>query len=476
MAVRTLQKRRDFLKTAAGGAMGITAVKFNKLFASPAAWTNGMQINPAIDNKRVICCHDIKMLPNLASNTTFASQNAAVDASLIASNMDQMAMLLAQKTTAADAWSTIFQKPAAKMWANTIVAIKVNAILGATGNHPRVAIVKKVCDVLVDQFGVLPANIVLYDATDNAAGTYTSYASLTDPTKIRATVSTMAQSPLLGGMTPVTISSATHPTSCVTNLVNGTIDILVNIAVTKVHSGPGTSYAFGSCSLCMKNHLGTFNNTSGTDGATGLHSLDAICEINQHDAVVGGNPSRQQLCILDSLLANGNSAGGSWDTRVDRIVMGTFAPIVDYLSAMKILDAVMGKPDRNNNLPKFLTNFGYAVMDVQNSWIEYIPGTSGTIDPPSRGYSGRFVKVVLSHASYKRSTAQFLLPHTTGAMNVSILDGGGKLIRKISASSDETTIVWDGRNGNGTTVSEGNYLVKIIAGTFERAGMIMAGK
>ena len=475
MPLKHVQERRDFLKPAAVGAMGITAAKFDTIFASPKAWTNGMQINPAIDNKRVICCHDTKMLANLPANTNWASQNNAVDAARVASNMDQMAMLLAKKTTAADAWSTIFQKPAAKTWASLKVAIKVNAILGSTGNHPRVAIVKKICDVLVDQLGVLPANIVLFDATDNAATTYTSYASLTDPTKIRATVSTLAQSTLLGGMTPVTITSASHPISCVTNLVNGIIDILVNIAVMKEHSGPGTSYLYGSCSLCMKNHLGTFNNASGSDGATGLHSLDAICEINKHDAVIGGTPPRQQLCILDSLLANGNSAGGSWDTRVDRLVMGTFAPTVDYLSATKILDNVMGKPDRNNNLPKFVTNFGYTETEVQNAWVEYVPGT-GIVDPPSREYSGRLVKVALSNPSFKRANAQFLIPHTAGPMKVSIIDGRGKLLRALSTSLDETVIVWDGRSKGGTTVSTGNYFVKIIAGTIERAGTIIVSK
>ena len=475
MPTKRTQKRRDFLKAAAAGVVGITAAKFDRVFASPQAWTNGMQINPAIDNKRVICCHDAKMLPNLTSSTNWTSQNNAVDAARIASNMDQMAILLTQKSTASAAWNAIFQKPAGKAWADIKVAIKVNAIIPA-GNHPRVAIVKKVCDVLVDQLGVSPSNIVLYDATDNAAATYTAtYVSLTDATKIRATVSAMAQSPLLGGMTPVTISSADHPAACVANLVNGTIDILVNMAIIKVHSGPGTSYLYGSCSLCMKNHLGTFNNADGKNGATGLHSLDAICEINKHDAVIGGTPPRQQLCIIDALLANGNSAGGSWDTRVDRIVMGTFAPTVDYLTAMKIMADVMGKPDRNNNAPKFVTNFGYTEAEVQSAWVEFAPGT-GIVNPPSREYSGRFVTLALSHSSFKRALAKFIIPHTAGDLRVGILDGRGRLVRTLAASPHETTILWNGLSNNGTTVSAGNYFIKITAGALERAATINVSK
>jgi hypothetical protein len=145
----------------------------------------------------------------------------------------------------------------------------------------------------------------------------------------------------------------------------------------------------------MKNHLGTFINKGSETGtgdasATGLHSLAAIFEINKHPAVLGGNPVRQQLCIVDGLLANGNGAGGTWDTRVDRLVMGTFAPTVDYLTATKIMDDVMGKPDANNNLPKFLTEFGYTTTDPV--WVEIAGGvvtsTGGSGGSTGAGGSG----------------------------------------------------------------------------------------
>ena len=388
MAKNPHPQRRDFLKTAAAGAagaMGISALKFDKLFAqSTGGWVSGMQINPAIDNKRVICCHDTKMLTSNPSSA-FSAQNSAVDANLVSSNLDQMAMYLANKTTAAEAWSTIFRS--SKPWTSTKVAIKTNAILGSNGNHPRVAVIKKICDVFVDQFKVPAANIILYDANSDASGAYSTYADPADATKIRATVSKLAQS--LGGMVPVTIASATKSMQGVADLVNGVIDILVDIAIIKRHSGPGTAYAYGSCSLCMKNHLGTFINAgTGTPSATGLHNITAICDINKHPAVLGGDPVRQQLCIVDGLLANGNGAGGSFDTRVDRMIMGTFAPIVDYLTAMRIMKDVMGKPDANNNLPKFLTNFDYAETDALD-WNEYVPG-SGTVVPTggSGGSSG----------------------------------------------------------------------------------------
>ena len=387
MPVNRHPMRRDFLKTAAAGAagaVGLSALKFDKIFAqSTGGWVSGMQVNPAIDNMRVICCHDTNMLTSTPTNTTFTSQNAAVNATLVASNMDQMAMQLAQKATATDAWSTIFRS--SKPWASTKVAIKTNAII-ATGNHPRVAVIKKICDVFVDQLGVPAANIILYDANSDASKCYSTYASLTDSTKIRATVSVKSQS--LGGQVGVTIAASTKTMSGVADLVNGVIDILVDVAIIKRHSGPGTAYAYGSCSLCMKNHLGTFINSGSDTGAgdasaTGLHSIDAICNINKHAAILGGTPVRQQLCFIDGLLANANSAGGSFDTRVDRLIMGTFAPIVDYLTAMRIMQDVMDRPDANNNVPKFLTNFDYAETDPLQ-WVEYVPGSA----PPIGGNTG----------------------------------------------------------------------------------------
>jgi len=391
-------KRRDFLKTAAAGAagaMGISALRFDKLFAqSTGGWVSGLQVNPAIDNKRVIFCHDPSMLTSTPVNATWAAQNNAVNANGLASNMDQMAMQLAQKSTATEAWSTIFRS--SKPWASTKVAIKTNAIQGATGNHPRVAIIKKLCDVFIDQLGVPVANIILYDANADASATYTTYASLTDATKIRATVSKYAQS--LGGMVPVTIAAATKSISAPADLVNGVIDILVDICTLKVHSGPGTSYGFGSCSLCMKGHLGTFINqgTDASPSSTGLHVLEAIFNINKHAAILGGNPVRQQLCIVDGLLANGGNSA-TWSVRTDRIVMGTFAPIVDYFAANKLLlDSTimaagpmpaLGVTNANTLLPQFLTSFGYAATDALQ-WVECTPPNWPAITGGSGGASG----------------------------------------------------------------------------------------
>jgi hypothetical protein len=259
-----------------------------------------------------------------------------------------------------------------------------------------VAIIKKLCDVFIDQLGVTAANIILYDANADASATYSTYASLTDATKIRATVSKNAQS--LGGMVPVTIAASTKSISAPADLVNGVIDILVDICTLKVHSGPGTSYGFGSCSLCMKGHLGTFINqgTDASPSSTGLHVLEAIFNINKHAAILGGNPVRQQLCIVDGLLANGGNSA-TWSVRADRIVMGTFAPIVDYLAATKLLlnstimasgpMPALGATNAAMLLPQFLTSFGYAATDALQ-WVECTPPNWPAVTGGSGGSGG----------------------------------------------------------------------------------------
>src|SRR5271157_2116775 len=102
--------RRDFLKKTAVGAAGLTAgMSLLKPAKAMGSWTTGMAINPNISNLRVVCMYDTKMVTNAnLSNFSLSSYVGATDKTVIASNMDCMAMSLSQKSTAATAWSTIF--------------------------------------------------------------------------------------------------------------------------------------------------------------------------------------------------------------------------------------------------------------------------------------------------------------------------------------------------------------------------------
>jgi hypothetical protein len=261
------------------------------------------------------------------------------------------------------------------------------------------------------------------------------------------------------------------------NLVNGVIDILVDISVLKEHCGPGTSYGFGSCSLCMKGHLGTFINagTDSTPSSTGLHVLEAVFNINKHAAILGGNPVRQQLCIVDGLLANnGNSA--TWNVRTDRIVMGTFAPIVDYLTATKLLlDSIImaaapmpapGVTSAALLLPQYLTSFGYAATDPD--WVAYeagsppaITGGGGTGGATGSTGSGGSKASGGSIASNGGSTANGGSTGSTGS-------GGSKASGGATANNGGSTA------GNGGSTANGGSIAS-NGGTSEGQGMSGGG-
>jgi hypothetical protein len=356
---------------------------------------------------------------------------------------------------------------------------------------PRAAVVQKLTKVLTG-FGVLPSNIVLFDGGGNASGNdkYTSYCSTTDTSKILAVVSNLYDK--LNGRVAITDIPNVTGISCASDLVNNVTDILINVAVNKTHNTKFQG-STGRCTLSLKNHFGTFTNTvhdpliqnKNTYGAEQLHcrvnvatdpgTTDGIIGINKHAAIIGGDPVRQQLCIVDSLMASEAGPGSPPDKRVDRIIMGAFGPIVDYLIVKKVREQVEKLTHNDTVIAKYLTEFGYAETDALE-WIEFTPGTS-VANPLSGEHSGRLVRVSLSHPSYKPTAMQFTVPHSAGGARIGIFDGKGRTVRELSASfSQETEFIWDGRDSDGTTVSTGKYFVKISAGTIERTGMFIVSK
>ena len=137
---------------------------------------------------------------------------------------------------------------------------------------------------------------------------------------------------------------------CTAALVRGEIDILVNCAVNKGHNK-----SYGETTLTLKNHAGTFEPKPIHRGG----GLDYIIAINKSEAILGGTPVRQQLCIVDSLWAMTTGPSGTPDKEVCRLIMGTFGPAVDYLTAKKVRESVMGV-SQNKSLERFLTDFGYS--------------------------------------------------------------------------------------------------------------------
>ena len=348
-------QRRSVLKMAAAGAAGLALGKPNKAFAAWPA-TGAINVNSTISNMRVVACYDARMMSAPAS-MTFAAENAAVNAAQVAANMDAMAISLAGSNTADAAWRTIFTS--SKAWSATKVAIKVNVI--EPKNMARIAVVQKFCQIFA-ALGVPGANITIYDGNSTFGSgitNYTPYFSLTDATKIAAVVS--SYNAALGGTVTSPIPGGTSA-DCTADIANGTIDILVNIANNKGHSMPFN----GGVTLSMKNHFGTFAPN---------HDLNYIFDINKSDAILGGTPVRQQLCFIDSLIANKASNTGTPEAMPNYLVMGTFAPAVDYATIMNLRKAVMGiTPASQSIVDSYITTFGYATTDPK--WVLVQPASS----------------------------------------------------------------------------------------------------
>ena len=356
-------ERRDFLKMAAAGTAGIALSGCSKEAptgpAATLAWHDDMPINPDISNMRVVCCNDPAMLGALSA--VFLTQNNSVDATRVHNNMDEMAKQLTVSQahpdpTVDEAWATIFRKPAAKAWDQVRAAIKVNGFNSV--NMPRVAILQKLVSAL-SGLGVQPANIIIYDGCHNASGSdkYPPYFSLTDTSKIPAVVSNLND--LLGGTVMVAIPGVSSLT-CTADIAIGAIDILIDVAVNKGHDAWN-----GSATLCMKNHFGTF------EPIDELHAADALFNINKHSAILGGNPVRQQLCIIDSLVGSPYGPTGDPTTKIDRIIMGVFAPAVDYCCIKQVREAVYGWAHNDTVVARSLTDFGYTETDPV--WVNITP-------------------------------------------------------------------------------------------------------
>jgi hypothetical protein len=356
--MRQTLSRRNFLTTAAAGIGGITCV--GPLFAfgreHEGAWVNGMHINPTIDNLRVVLCHDPAMIVADPQKWDFVSQNTPVVAEKVRANIDAMACALAQKASPAEAWATIFQKPPQKQWSDVRVAIKPNA---SGYNITRVAVIDTVCSALLG-LGIRPENIAMYGSgrkglTDQTTK-YLPFLGKGLPTGIRMSDG----SETMGGTVKATIPKPqAGEFECAAALAHGTIDILVNIATNKGHMFD----TLGGIGLTMKNHAGTF--IFPVVKHFSRNGLKFIIAINKSNAILGGTPPRQQLCIVDSLWAMKGGPDGIPNSRPSSLSMGTFGPAVDWVVTKRIREPIMGCTH-----PKFistiLTEFGYQPSEFEN--------------------------------------------------------------------------------------------------------------
>jgi hypothetical protein len=242
---------------------------------------------------------------------------------------------------------------------------------------------------------------------------------------------------------------------------------MVNIAVNKGHSQSQNGYV----TLTMKNHLGTVN-------VNNCPNMNRLYLMNTCDAIVGGDPPRQQLCIVDSLWGQKDGPDGSpgdWigdgeDPNVYRLIMGTFGPAVDYLTIKKVREPEI-HATHNSTVDQYLTSFGYTAQQQSDlltlnpgpwvagaGWVDMTPQTA--VRGGSAPRTGSSVLTVHAAGPGSLSASTVLnAPGTSGRVRLTIHSLQGELVRDLGTPYG-VAVLWDGRSDQGSMVAAGTYLAR----------------
>jgi hypothetical protein len=285
----------------------------------------------------------------------WAGQDKLVVTDAVWANIDRLACALTETQNPEEAWRQIFIKPPRKSWSDTVVAIKTNNI---HLQHTRSAVIAKICHVLTDICGVKPFNIHIYDARHgDAMGRETPFSGLPEGTRIEDTWG--------GSTTPTAVPAPWQGSGgraeCLRHLVDGSVDILINIAMCKGH----WAY-FGGFTMTMKNHFGTFI------PGPGHLSQDYLFAINQTPEILGPMDEktgeilypRQQLCLIDALWASSRDPISKPSHQPNFLAMGVLSPVVDYQVATQFRGNKMGWEPNMEVTRRMLTEFGYTEADL----------------------------------------------------------------------------------------------------------------
>ena len=355
--------RRSFLKQSMAGSFLGGSAPMIFLPKSAPSLEGYVDPHPNIDGLRVVGVHDPTMTTDAVPVCPWRKQEQLVITEAVRENMDRMACALAEEKRPSDAWRRIFVKPPAKSWKDTVVAIKTNNIFQ---QQTRSAVMAKFCDVLVDVIGVRASNIFIYDSCHGADMLKkTPFKGLPEKVNVAALwegIKKETAVPAPWSNLPALESKGVSKAGCIGPLVEGKVDILINIALCKGHVA-----SYGQFTMLMKNHLGTFSpRPAHAEGGT-----DYLIAINKTPEILGkldidGSVvfPRQQLCFIDALWASLKGPTGLSSAQPNRFFMGSFAPVVDYTVANRFRREVMEWPIDEKVTARFLTDFGLEKEDL----------------------------------------------------------------------------------------------------------------
>ncbi len=268
--------RRDFLKYAGLGALGLVA----RPRLLPALERG---LFPTADASDVVqCFHE------------GATSGSTINEPVVQMMMDESIMALAGIRDVGAAWKTFFPG----ITDTSVIGIKVNCASPQTPSTP--AMIRCIGNGLaqMDLGGSLfkKNNIIVWERTNSelAAAGFTKYTG-TDPDTPRCFGTNEAGYGYDSGVTFNVNGSTQHPSK----ILSQTIDYLISAPVLKTHSQADVT-------LNLKNHFGSINSTSSLPHYNGCSP--AIPSLNQQIRDVVTPNNIQKLCIVDGLF--GMYSGG----------------------------------------------------------------------------------------------------------------------------------------------------------------------
>jgi hypothetical protein len=351
--------RRTFMKSAAVVGTAFAASPMIFVPGARASYAKKTLIHPNVNNLRVVGITDPSMTRAEEVGIDWVRQDQLVNQKPVWENIDRLACALTDVKNPEQAWQSIFIKPPRKPWSEAIVAIKTNHIMV---QHTRSALMSKICHVLTDVIGVKGSNIHIYDACHGSdLSKETPFKGLPEGTRIEdrwggSNTNTLVPSPWRSG---------DDKSKCIKHLVDGSVDILVNVSMCKGHSR-----TYGGFTMTMKNHFGTFSPWPGHQD----QALEYLLALNKTEEILGLMDKqtgkvlypRQQLCLVDALWASKPGPGGNPTHQPNFLAMGVMSPIVDYVLATRFRGEKMGWAPDMEALSRFLTEFGYTEADLPN--------------------------------------------------------------------------------------------------------------
>jgi hypothetical protein len=473
MGRKTSMERRDFLKTTAVGAAGLSlGPGITKALGATATGPT----TPSTLNKwpgRVVI--------NFNKNSIKTTGSGGVDAATVKTMMEESIMKLTDKTTLAEAWLAIF--PEGALTATTKIAIKVNT-LNSGLPAPCWQSVKAITDGLqLMQVGgaAFPAsNISIYEMNSSGLSS-AGYTTANFPG-----ISIGTDTAVDGG------DGALNNRTYASKLKAATF--LINVFSPRGHSFPSAGSQF---TLGFKSHYGTYSNPSGIHSNWDSNFRELVCTgpvykklvLSVCSGIFGMNEGNGPIGKEDSYTTYVKSIDSAATVKGPATIMMSTDPIAIEMQTIKMMRINQAGKYTKDDMPGYLKASGG--MTVTGLTPAYNIGTideaqmnirkiinSGGVTPihePTSSSPGIASVGLRAHQINGHGSVflEFKLPsdHVGNPATIEIFNAQGSRVMVFSQKvlGVVNQLSWDKRSSQGVMMSKGMYVARLSSGALQES-------